>query len=234
MPRIPGLSALLLVFALVPLGAAAGVTIVDNGSTHTAEGELATTGGVGFDNASIECDLGANTLNCNADDGAGKYTWCWTDDAVQKQLFAAIGPTATVKFAWDPASRRCTSLRVTNHNRKFGLRSPNALFYQITPVVDRANRIAYGSMNLAGNGTQGQVACAGYEDQIECSLFAPNGGGSTMCTTSVNSPLQTYADMRIAVSGVNASSYLYVQWDQTQPMPRCTNIYVSNASYFVR
>jgi len=213
--------------------ARAATHIIDGGGLHTAEGEMATAAEPGFESAYIDCEMSGATLSCFAWDGATRFAGCSTSDYNLKRMFPAVGRNALVRFSWDPNTSRCTFLEISNHNRHTGTGTTGAFRQQIPPTVDLDYRRAYGTVNSPPTDAfrHEQITCSARTDGlIECVASDANGVLAT-CIAQRDGPWQTLEDMRIAVNGINESSYVYFQWNNTSSLNECTSVTVDNASY---
>ncbi len=213
--------------------ARAGTRVIDGGGVHTAEGEMATAAEPGFESAYVDCELSGATMSCFAWDGVSRFAGCSTGDYNLKRLFPAVGRNSLVNFSWDPTTFRCTSLSINNRNRHSGTRAAGAFRQQIPPTVDLDYRRAYGTVNSPPTDAvrHQQITCSARTDgQIECVASDANGV-LAYCIAERDSPWQTLEDMRVAVNGINDSSYVYFQWNDTSSIKECTSVTVDNASY---
>ncbi len=222
-----------IVAALVlPPGVQARVTIVDNSVTHYASGEMRAAASAGAESAYIYCDISSSILGCGAADGLGHFASCYTDDLRAKELFASLGSTATLEFFFNPDTGRCDSVTVSNSSLPFDTLSPAAPHYSAPAYVDLGFRYAYGAMNSLTPGTQDGVSCTSGSWFVRCDITNTAGQTAT-CYVTGDTPYQTLDDARLAVAGLNASSYVYFRWEGDNG-GQCLDLFISNGSWYLQ
>lgn len=214
-------------------GAVADVTIVDDGFIRYAAGQLAAAETAARPGAYIYCQLYGASLYCGAHDGAGSYASCSTSDPSQKKMFPMMAKSSTIQFFLD-ASGTCTRILVYNHTVNLALVPvPGAMNFPTAPSIDTASRSAYGTANWVPPGFSGGIHCQAQSfGQAFCGA-TDSTNKSISCYSSHDSSLQTLADQMLAISAINAQSYVSFTWDNTLPLPTCTSVTVVNASYYL-
>lgn len=217
---------------VMPLGAQARVTIVDNSVTHYASGEMRAAAVAGAESAYIYCDISASILGCGAADGQGHFASCYTDDIRAKELFASLGSTSTLVFFFNPTSGRCDSVTVSNSSLQSDTVSAAAPHYSAPASVDLGFRYAYGTMNSLTPTGPDAVSCTSGSWYVRCDITSSAGQTAT-CYVTGDTETQTLDDARLAVAGVNASSYVYFRWVGDNG-GQCLDLYISNGSWYLQ
>jgi len=182
--------------------AAADVTIVDDGYTHYAAGQLAAAETPAQMGAYVYCQLREATLYCGAYNGAGAWANCSTTDVSQKKMFPMMGKASTIQFFIDP-SGTCSRILVYNHTVNLALvPAAGAMKFPVAPSIDTAGRSAQGTVSAdptAGNeGIHCEVQSFG---QIFCS--ATNSANTGVACYGSGSATQSLADQILAISGID-------------------------------
>lgn len=213
--------------------ARAGTHIIDAGVYHTAEGEMSTAAEVGSESAYVDCEMSGATMSCFVWDGISQFAGCSTSDYNLKRMFPAIGRNSLVRFHWDPSTYRCTFLEINNHNRHTGTGTTGSFRQQIPPTVDLDYHRAYGTVNSPPTDAfrHEQITCSARTDGLIQCVASDANGVLASCYAQRDSAWQTLEDMRVAVNGINDSSYVYFQWNNTSSVNECTSVTVDNASY---